>query len=93
MEALLTGLGRLATLGGEYAAADAQRRQQILEQLDQEYRGWRGAVAGLPQVLRTNDAAADAAAAALPSAAPAPSPLSALTDEQLRAELARRGTP
>lgn len=90
-ESILSLAGGLVGLAGQAVAAEEQRAAQVLAEMDQAYRALKEAVIGLRQVLRDNDAAADAAAAALPTATPAPSPLAVLTDEQLRAELARRG--
>lgn len=75
MEVLLSAGGALLGLGAEYFRADAARRQQILAELDAEYRSYRESLAGLPAALAANDAAADAAAAALPSGAPAAPPV------------------
>jgi len=70
----LSAIGALAQLGAEYAAADAQRRQEILDAADQEYRRFKASLAGLPAALAASDAAADALLAGLPAVAHAAAP-------------------
>lgn len=59
-------LGGLARLLAEAERADDQRRRQILEDADREYRRYKESLSALPAALKANDEAADAAAAALP---------------------------
>lgn len=74
MEALLTALGNITSLGAEYARADNTRRQAILDELDANYRSYRESLAGLPAAHKANENAFLNAVAALPDEAPAAQP-------------------
>lgn len=85
MESILEALGKMTSLGAEYARADNARRQAILDNLDNSYRSYRGGLAGLPAAHKANEEAFLKAVGGLhdevpvpPAAQPAPVPAPAV---------------